>query len=66
MTERNVPIRSDFPSIEDVRKATLYLKNCKAADQDDCFAEAFKSEIGTSKRLLYPLFQTIWKRRMAL
>ena len=59
--QTDLPISCDIPSREEIRKAVQQLKNGKATGPDNIPAEALKTDVDTTVRLLYPLFKRIWE-----
>jgi len=52
----NLSIKCDKPTKEEIRRTIKHLKNNKATGQEDIPAEAPKTDINTSVKLLYPIF----------
>ena len=60
--ETELPINCGQPSFEEIRKAIKTLRNGKAAGPDGIPAEAMKSDIETTVKILHSLFSKIWEK----
>lgn len=59
--ETELPINTDKPTKEEIKKAIMSLKNGKASGPDEIPAEAIKADMETSISLFHSLFGKIWE-----
>ena len=58
----DLPTDCDPPTKKEMYQAVKQLKNGKSAGPDSIPAEALKTDMETSVKLLYPLFKKIWEK----
>ena len=57
--EHYLPVNCQAPSMDEITKATNWLKNGKSDEPDGIPAEALKADDTTTTKILHPLFQKI-------
>ncbi|KAL5013914.1 hypothetical protein ScPMuIL_008184, partial [Solemya velum] len=60
--ETELPINCDKPSVAEIKKAIMTLRNGKAAGPDGIPTEAIKGGIDTAAAILHSLFSKIWEK----
>lgn len=59
--DSDLPIDISAPTEHEIRRALKQLKNNKAAGPDNIPGEVLKANIETTTRILFPLFEEIWR-----
>ena len=62
--EFDLPINTEKPTRDEIRRAIKQTRNGKAAGPDDIPGEAMKGDINTSTEILYGLFEKIWEEEV--